>query len=77
MTVGNRMNVDDPRDPGGRLGTWSEFIRIVLRKGPYKGKGDPDLRNLDLLHCGCNDGDILILGKHLLGLCASFLTFSF
>lgn len=48
VTVGNRMNVDDPRDPGGRL-------------GPYKGKGDPDLRNLDLLYCGCNDGDILIL----------------
>jgi hypothetical protein len=39
------------------------FVVLLIGLGPYKGKGDPDLRNLDLLHCGCNDGDILILGK--------------
>jgi len=48
VTVGNRCNVDDPRDPGGRL-------------GPYKGNGQPDLRNLDMFSVGCNDKDIIIL----------------
>jgi len=48
ITPGNRCNTDDPRDPGGRL-------------GPYRGKGDPDLRNLDLIYCGLNEEDILIL----------------
>jgi len=47
VTAGNRMNITDARDPGGRL-------------GPQKKNGDPDLRNLDLYWVGCNEGDILI-----------------
>jgi len=48
VTSGNRKNITDPRDPGGRI-------------GPYNKKGDPDLRNLDLYWVGCHEGDIIIV----------------
>jgi serine/threonine protein phosphatase PrpC len=47
VTIGNRMNITDARDPGGRL-------------GPHNKNGDPDLRNLDMYWVGCNPGDIII-----------------
>jgi serine/threonine protein phosphatase PrpC len=48
ITVGNRNNLSDPRDPGGRL-------------GPQTKQGGPDLRNLELYACPCQVGDIIIL----------------
>jgi len=48
ITVGNRMNITDARDPGGRL-------------GPHHKKGDPDLRNLELYWIGCNEGDMVLV----------------
>jgi len=46
ITEGNRSNLTDASDPGGRL-------------GPYLEEGSPDLRNLDLYLHRCNDGDII------------------
>eukprot|EP01124_Arcella_intermedia_P015677 TRINITY_DN22241_c0_g1_i2.p1 TRINITY_DN22241_c0_g1~~TRINITY_DN22241_c0_g1_i2.p1 ORF type:complete len:322 (-),score=51.18 TRINITY_DN22241_c0_g1_i2:275-1240(-) len=46
LTEGNRMNITDPRDPGGRI-------------GPYVGGGDADVRNLMLFHVFLEEGDIL------------------
>jgi hypothetical protein len=37
VTATNRQEVEDAKDPGGRI-------------GPYIDDGDPDLRNLDLLY---------------------------
>jgi len=48
ITAGNRKNLTDPRDPGGRI-------------GPYVGAGDPDLRNLDLYFAPCKENDIILL----------------
>jgi len=48
ITVGNRMNITDARDPGGRL-------------GPHHKNGDPDLRNLELFWVGCNEGDMILV----------------
>lgn len=48
ITDGNRMNLTDPRDPGGRL-------------GPYTRQGGPDLRNFDIFSKVCKTGDILLL----------------
>ncbi|KAF2078050.1 hypothetical protein CYY_000688 [Polysphondylium violaceum] len=48
ITKNNRGNVDDPKDPGGRL-------------GPYVANGQPDLRNLCLHFLPCNENDIIIL----------------
>jgi serine/threonine protein phosphatase PrpC len=48
ITAGNRMNVTDVRDPGGRL-------------GPYLEGGAPDLRNLKLYFMPCEPGDVLLL----------------
>lgn len=48
VTNGNRNNVADGRDPGGRL-------------GPYIGQGWPDLRNLRLYYTPCNEGDIIVI----------------
>lgn len=49
ITAGNRNNVDDPTDPGGRL-------------GPYCGTyGDPDLRNLCLYFRFVEEGDFIIV----------------
>eukprot|EP01111_Echinosteliopsis_oligospora_P010742 TRINITY_DN3407_c0_g1_i1.p1 TRINITY_DN3407_c0_g1~~TRINITY_DN3407_c0_g1_i1.p1 ORF type:complete len:354 (+),score=93.88 TRINITY_DN3407_c0_g1_i1:108-1169(+) len=48
ITTGNRNNVIDGRDPGGRL-------------GPYVGSGFPDLRNLKLYFAPCQENDILII----------------
>jgi serine/threonine protein phosphatase PrpC len=48
VTAGNRKNVSDPKDPGGRL-------------GPSIGNGKPDLRNLDLYWTPCAPGDMVIL----------------
>lgn len=48
LTAGNRINVTDTRDPGGRL-------------GPYLEGGVPDLRNLSLYFCPCDENDLLIL----------------
>jgi hypothetical protein len=48
ITDGNRGNVTDARDPGGRL-------------GPYIGEGEPDLRNLELFWCPIKKDDILLI----------------
>jgi len=46
ITEGNRTNLADARDPGGRL-------------GPHLSGGTPDLRNLDLYFQCCMAGDII------------------
>jgi len=48
ITYGNRRNVRDARDCGGRL-------------GPYLNAGLPDLRNLEVYFHPCHAGDILIV----------------
>lgn len=48
VTMGNRNNVVDGRDPGGRL-------------GPYVGQGWPDLRNLRLYFAPCEADDIVMI----------------
>eukprot|EP01119_Soliformovum_irregulare_P010580 TRINITY_DN2613_c0_g1_i1.p1 TRINITY_DN2613_c0_g1~~TRINITY_DN2613_c0_g1_i1.p1 ORF type:complete len:725 (+),score=162.52 TRINITY_DN2613_c0_g1_i1:188-2362(+) len=48
ITEGNRGNITDAKDPGGRL-------------GPYLDGGSPDLRNLDIYWHPCNEGDIIFL----------------
>lgn len=48
VTTGNRNNVVDGRDPGGRL-------------GPYVGQGWPDLRNLRLYFSPCEANDIVMI----------------
>jgi len=48
ITAGNRQNVYDARDPGGRL-------------GPYVGNGEPDLRNVFVYFRLCEDNDIILL----------------
>jgi len=48
VTCGNRNNVVDGRDPGGRL-------------GPYVGQGWPDLRNLRLYFSTCKHDDIVLI----------------
>lgn len=48
VTAGNRNNVVDGRDPGGRL-------------GPYVGHGWPDLRNLRLYFAPCEADDIVLV----------------
>jgi hypothetical protein len=48
VTTGNRNNVTDTRDPGGRL-------------GPYVGHGWPDLRNLRLYFTPCEEHDLLMI----------------
>jgi hypothetical protein len=48
VTYGNRLNVTDARDPGGRL-------------GPYLDRGAPDLRNLRVYFEPCNQHDLLLL----------------
>lgn len=47
LTSKNRQEVEDAKDPGGRI-------------GPYLGEGDPDLRNLAFGCAEVQDGDILI-----------------
>jgi len=48
LTEGNRKNVNDAKDPGGRL-------------GPYKEEGSPDLRNLTVYSSPCQEGDMILL----------------
>eukprot|EP01132_Coremiostelium_polycephalum_P008518 gene8518-10472_t len=48
ITKGNRTNLTDARDPGGRL-------------GPYVGHGEPDLRNLSVFYKLCDEGDMILL----------------
>jgi len=48
ITIGNRNNVTDNRDPGGRL-------------GPYVGNGWPDLRNLKLYFTPAEEDDIAVM----------------
>jgi len=48
ITSGNRDNVKDSRDPGGRL-------------GPYEGHGWPDLRNLRLYFAPAEEDDIILV----------------
>ncbi|GAM21566.1 hypothetical protein SAMD00019534_047410 [Acytostelium subglobosum LB1] len=48
VTSGNRFNITDTRDPGGRL-------------GPYIGQGWPDLRNLKLYFTFCEENDIAVI----------------
>ncbi|GAM18541.1 hypothetical protein SAMD00019534_017160 [Acytostelium subglobosum LB1] len=48
ITKGNRQNLSDARDPGGRL-------------GPYVGNGEPDLRNLSVFYKLCDQDDLILL----------------
>lgn len=48
ITSGNRDNVKDSKDPGGRL-------------GPFEGHGWPDLRNLRLYFSPVEDNDIILV----------------
>ncbi|PRP82669.1 protein phosphatase 2C-related protein [Planoprotostelium fungivorum] len=48
ITEGNRGNLQDASDPGGRLGPTSDI-------------GEPDLRNMDLYIKTCEEGDLIIL----------------
>jgi hypothetical protein len=48
LCVGSRGDLNDPKDPGGRI-------------GPHTRAGLPDLRNLQLGACVCDPGDLLIL----------------
>lgn len=48
ITAGNRSNLNDARDPGGRL-------------GPYLEGGRPDLRNLKLYFIECSPKDLIFL----------------
>ncbi|EGC32458.1 hypothetical protein DICPUDRAFT_49599 [Dictyostelium purpureum] len=48
ITKGNRQNVSDARDPGGRL-------------GPYIRQGEPDLRNLSVFYRFCDEDDLILL----------------
>ncbi|KYQ93896.1 protein phosphatase 2C-related protein [Tieghemostelium lacteum] len=48
ITKGNRSNVTDARDPGGRL-------------GPYIGHGEADLRNLSVFYKLCDEDDLILL----------------
>eukprot|EP00010_Vexillifera_abyssalis_P008882 CAMPEP_0201544274 /NCGR_PEP_ID=MMETSP0173_2-20130828/874_1 /ASSEMBLY_ACC=CAM_ASM_000268 /TAXON_ID=218659 /ORGANISM="Vexillifera sp., Strain DIVA3 564/2" /LENGTH=520 /DNA_ID=CAMNT_0047952335 /DNA_START=33 /DNA_END=1595 /DNA_ORIENTATION=- len=48
ITFGNRFNVNDATDPGGRL-------------GPYLADGEPDLRNLRLYYVPCKPGDQIVI----------------
>jgi len=48
ITKGNRQNLTDARDPGGRL-------------GPYIRLGEPDLRNLEVFYKFCDQGDLILL----------------
>jgi len=48
ITQGNRLNVSDPRDCGGRL-------------GPHLDEGKPDLRNLNLFCASVEEGDIIFI----------------
>jgi hypothetical protein len=47
ITAGNRRNISDASDPGGRLGS-------------YKDDGSPDLRNLTCYWYPCNSQDTII-----------------
>eukprot|EP01120_Amphizonella_sp_Union-15-10_P009396 TRINITY_DN3542_c0_g1_i2.p1 TRINITY_DN3542_c0_g1~~TRINITY_DN3542_c0_g1_i2.p1 ORF type:complete len:403 (+),score=81.80 TRINITY_DN3542_c0_g1_i2:97-1305(+) len=47
VTAGNRLNITDARDPGGRI-------------GPYVKDGEPDLRNLTIVALGVEDDDIIL-----------------
>lgn len=51
LTTGNRLDIRDPRDCGGRIGPSQE---------DEDHPGLPDLRNLDLGFDLCNDGDLLL-----------------
>jgi len=48
LTKGNRKNVYDARDSGGRL-------------GPYVGEGSPDLRNIAVHYILCEEDDVILL----------------
>lgn len=48
LTEGNRCNLNDARDPGGRI-------------GPYKDGGAPDLRNIMSYWRALDEGDIIML----------------
>lgn len=48
ITIGNRANLTDAKDPGGRLGPWSQ-------------NGTDDLRNLKLYYVEVEPGDLLIV----------------
>jgi len=48
VTAGNRMNINDIKDPGGRL-------------GPQIPPKEPDLRNLSLYSVVCEEGDLILL----------------
>lgn len=48
INVGSRSDAADATDPGGRL-------------GPFLAENSADLRNLELFHCECQEGDIISL----------------
>lgn len=48
ITKNSRFDVNDPSDPGGRI-------------GPYLENGKPDFRNLRICYRRCEKGDLIIL----------------
>eukprot|EP01125_Pyxidicula_operculata_P011840 TRINITY_DN3876_c0_g1_i2.p1 TRINITY_DN3876_c0_g1~~TRINITY_DN3876_c0_g1_i2.p1 ORF type:complete len:291 (+),score=71.37 TRINITY_DN3876_c0_g1_i2:507-1379(+) len=48
LTEGNRMNLTDARDPGGRI-------------GPYLKSGEPDLRNLRIVFSKIQSDDLILI----------------
>jgi len=48
LTQGNRKNIYDPKDCGGRL-------------GPYVGNGGPDLGNVMVYYTFCEEDDLLLI----------------
>jgi len=48
LTEGNRMNITDPRDPGGRI-------------GPHANGGGADLRNLSIFYTPCEEEDLILI----------------
>jgi len=48
LTEGNRINITDPRDPGGRI-------------GPQIKGGAADLRNMSMFYSSCDENDLIII----------------
>jgi len=48
LTSSNRKNSNDAKDCGGRL-------------GPYVGEGEPDLRNVVVQYCVCEQDDLVVI----------------
>lgn len=60
ITLHNRSILNNPSDPGGRLGNYLPSLPIVITKGPYVDHAHPDYRNLCLRSCICEVGDLIV-----------------